>query len=375
LGTARRRNARTFERPGTPRPPIWPRRNEGGVVEAALEEALEVLEEFPRPLTPSQAEEALKQVARKAGVPRKTFTRRALEEARRWTEGVLEEFWEALGLPSPPAEVGEALRKGGKVRLWCPWGKRAPLGKLTVETNQRGTLSYLDLALSARPCPRTFLLEAHAGRVEVAISPRLFARKGRAFFRARDPREVKKTLEEVRPLRPLFEAMGLPDLEEALEALSRLKDGEIRQEGPYVLAREERLRVLKRGSYFADPLLEGAFLLGERVVLAHENGVEVVLRGAFSKRLLSLKEASVRWGEEVVQLEEVDFAIVNALDKNSLSFLLRTLLGWNVEKVFPKRSPRMEALIAELAQSEDPLEALKDRDLPRRVALRVLPRS
>jgi hypothetical protein len=344
-------------------------------MELALQEALDVLEGFPRPLTPSQAKEALKQVARKAGVPRRTFTRRALEEARKWTEGVLEGFWEALGISSPPAEVGETLRKGGKVRLWCPWGRKAPLGELTVETNERGTLSYLDLALSARPCPRTFLLEAHAGRVEVAISPRLFTRKGRALFRTRDPRGVKKTLEEVRPLRPLFEAMGLPDLEEALEGLSRLKDGEVRQEGPYVLARKKTLRVLKRGSYFADPVLEGAFLLGERVVLAHENGVEVVLRGTFSNRLLSLKEVSVRWGEEVVQLEETDFAIVNALSKTALSFLLRTLLGWNVEKMFPKRSPRMKALIAELAEAEDLLEALKDKELPRRAALRVLSRS
>jgi hypothetical protein len=297
-----------------------------------------------------------------------------LEEARKWTEGVLEGFWEALGVPSPPAEVGETLREGGKVRLWCPWGRKAPLGRLTVEANKKGTFTYLDLPLSGRSCPRTFLLEAHAGRVEVGISPRLFARKGQALFRARDPRGVKKTLEGVRPLHPLFEAMGLPDLEEALEALSRLKDGEVRQEGPYVLARKGRLRALTRGSYFGNSLLDGAFLLGERVVLAYENGVEVVLRGTFSKRLLSLKEATIRWGEEVVELGEVDFAIVNALSKTALSFLLRTLLGWNVEKVFPKRSPRMKALIAELATSEDPFKTLEDKDLPRRAALRGLSR-
>ncbi len=341
-------------------------------MKAALEEALEVLEEFPRPPTPSQAREALKQVARKAGVPRKTLTKRALEEARRWTEGVLEGFWEALGIPSPPAEVGEALREGGKVRLWCPWGKRAPLGKLTVETNKKGAFTYLDLPLSERSCPRTFLLEAHAGRVEVGIFPRLLARKGRALFRTRDPRGIKKTLEEVRPLRPLFAALGLADLEEALEALSKLKDGEIRREGPYVLARKKTLRALKRGSYLADPLLEGAFLLGERVVLTHENGLEVVLKGSFFKRLLSLKEASIRWGDEVMELEKAEFAVVDVLDKNAAAFLLRTLLGWNAEKVFPRRSPRMKALVAELAASEDPPEALKDPELFRRAHLRAL---
>jgi hypothetical protein len=73
----------------------------------------------------------------------------------------------------------------------------------------------------------------------VGIYPRLFARKGRVLFRTQDPRGIKKTLEEVRPLRPLFAALDLADLEAALEALSRLKDGEVRQEGPYVLARKE----------------------------------------------------------------------------------------------------------------------------------------
>jgi len=342
------------------------------VVEAALEEALDILEGFPRPLPPPQAREALKPIARKAGVPRKTLTRRALDEARKWTEGVLDGFWEALGISSPPAEVGETLRKGGKVRLWCPWGRRAPLGRLTVEINEKGALTYLDLPLSDRFCPRTFLLEAHAGRVEVGISPRLFARKGQAFFRTRDPRGIKKTLEEARLLRPLFVALGLADLEGALDALLRLGDGQKRQERPYTLARKGRLRVLKRGSYFGDPLLDGAFLLEERVVLTYENGVKVVLRGSFSNRLLSLREASIQWEEEVAQLEKADWVVVNALDKTAPSFLLRTLLGWEVGKVSPRRSPRMKALIAELAEVEDPLEAPKDPEFFRRLHLRLL---
>jgi hypothetical protein len=341
-------------------------------LQESLQEALDLLEEFPRPLTLSQAREPLRPIARKVGVPYKTFTRRALEEARRWTEGVLDAFWDVLGISSPPVKVGETLRKGGKVRLWCPWGRRAPLGKLTVETSKKDALSYLDLSFSGHSCPRTFLLEAHTGRVEVGISPRLFARKGRVLFRTQDPRGIRKTLEEVRPFRSLFEAMGLPDLEEALEALSRLKDGEIRQEGPYILARKERLRVLKRGSYFGDPLLDGPFLLGERVALAYESGVEVVLRGSFSNRLLSLKEASIRWGDEVVQLEDAEFAITNALGKSVPGFLLRTLLGWEVEKVFPKRSLRMKALIAELASEENPFEALEDPEFFRRLYLGVL---
>jgi len=67
--------------PQVRRTPTRPRQSGGGIVEAALEEALEVLEEFPRPLTPSRAREALEPVAQKAGVPIEVFARRALEEA------------------------------------------------------------------------------------------------------------------------------------------------------------------------------------------------------------------------------------------------------------------------------------------------------
>jgi hypothetical protein len=339
-----------------------------------LQVALDALEDISHSssLSLSEVEEALKPLAQAAGVPPKPFAKKVLDEARKWTEGVLDGFWEALGISSPPAEVGEILRKGGKVRLWCPWGRKAPLGKLTVETNEKGALAYLEISLSDRFCPRTFLLDAHAVRVEVGISPRLFVRKGQALFRTRDPRGIKKTLEEVRLLRPLFVVLGLADLEGALDALLRLRNGQKRQEGPYTLARKGRLRVLKRGSYFGDPLLDGAFLLEERVVLTHENGVEVVLRGSFSNRLLSLREASIRWENEVAQLEKADWVVVNAFKKAAPSFLLRTLLGWELEKVFPKRSPRMKALIAELAQAEDPLDAPKDPEFFRRLYLEVL---
>jgi hypothetical protein len=108
------------------------------------------------------------------------------------------------------------------------------------------------------------------------------------------------------------------------------------------------------------------------MVLTYGNGLEVVLKGSFSNRLLSLKEASVQWGEEVVQLQEADWGFANALDKNPPSFLLRTLLGWNAGRVFPERSPRMEALITQLTEAEDPLGAPKDPEFFRRLYLGVL---
>jgi hypothetical protein len=349
-----------------------------GVAQAALQVALYALEDIRHPLGFSKAKEVLKPLARKAGVSPNAFTRKVLDEARRWTEGVLDGFWEALGVASPPAEVAEALKERGRVKLWCPWGRKGPLGTVSafvqVSSGDRYLRKELDLPLPGPACPKTFVLHAHAGRVEVDIPPRFFARKERALFRTRDPRRINKTLGEVAPLRPLLEAMGLPGLEEALEALAGLKNGEIRQKGPYLLVRKGRLRALKRGSYFDNPALDAAFLVGERVVLAYENGVEVALKGIFSAGSLLLEEASIRWGNEIAHLETASWVSTDALSEIAPSHLFRTFLSWDVEKGFPGRSSEMKVLIAELASDQDPLEALKDEDFLRRVWLSHLAR-
>jgi len=359
--------------PGKPPEEALKELAQADVSQAALQVALDALGEIPRPLGFSQTKEALKPLARAVGLSPKAFTRKVLEEARRWTEGVLDGFWEALGISSPPAEVAEALEGRGQVRLWCPWGRKAPLGTFSALLRTRSGDRYLhkqlDLPLPDRACPKTSVLWAHIGRVEVKIPPRLFVRKERALFRTKDPRGIRKTLGEIALLRPLFEAMGLPDLEEALEDLTSLKNGEIRQRGPYLLARKERLRALKRGSYFDNPALEGAFLVGERVVLAHENGVEVALKGKLSEASLFLEEASIRWGDEVAQLETANWVFADALSDFAPAHLFRTFLNWDVENGSPGRSSGMKALIAELASNEDPLEVLKDKELPRRLWL------
>ncbi len=350
------------------------------VAQAALQVALEALEEIPRPLGFSEVEEVLKPLAREVGVSPEAFTRKVLDEARRWTEEVLDGFWKALGISSPPAEVAEALRKDGKVRLWCPWGRRAPLGtvsvSLTLQSGNGGRYAFKDfhLPLPHRACPRTFVLQAHLGRVEVNIPPRFFARKGRALFRTKDPRRIRETLDEVALLRPLLEALGLPSLEEALEDLAGLKNGEVRQKGPYLLVRKERLRALKCGNYFDDLALEAAFLLEERVLLTYENGVEVTLRGRFSEARLYLEEASIGWAGEVAQLQTANWVSVNALSEFAPARLLKTFLTWDAENGSPGRSLGMRGLIAELASSEDPFEALRDKELPRRAWLGHLAR-
>jgi hypothetical protein len=49
--------------------------------------------------------------------------------------------------------------------------------------------------------------------------------------------DLGEALKEARALRPVLSAMGLGDLEGALENLAELEEGGVRAEGPYVLAR------------------------------------------------------------------------------------------------------------------------------------------
>jgi len=342
--------------------------------EAAVHKVLKALESSSLPPTPAYAWHIFEGPAREIGVDPKVLRKAALKEARRWTEGVLDRLWEALGIPPLTPLVRKALGWGQRIRVRCPWQRGTPQGEALVEVEGITRLTRTSLPITGYQPSSAFLLEAHAGRVRVTTAPKLFARKGRAFLRTLDGRGVEKALKEVRALRPLFLALDLGDLEEALEALSGLRDGEVRQEGAYVLARKGRLRALMRGTYFGTPLLDGAFLLGRRVTLAHENGVEVSLRAVFSNSGLRLEEASVRWGDEFVQLETAKWKEKDFLDETLTARLFSRSVWWELEKGSPGRSPKMRGLIAELAASEDPLEALKDKELPRRAALRGLSR-
>jgi hypothetical protein len=283
--------------------------------EEAVQKVLKALEDSSLPPTPAYAWRIFEGPAREIGVDPKVLRKAALKEARNWTEGVLDRFWKVLGIPPPTSLVRRALGWGQRIRVRCPWQRGTPQGEALVEVEGMTRLRHLSFPITGYQPSEAFLLEAHAGRVRVTVAPKLFAQKGRAFLRTLDGRGVEKALKEVRALRPLFLALDLGDLEGALKALSRLRDGEVRQEGAYVLVRKGRLSALMRGSYFGDFLLDGAFLLGRRVTLAYENGVEVSLRAAFSDSGLRLEEASVRWEDEVVRLETAKWKEKNLLDE------------------------------------------------------------
>jgi len=207
----------------------------------------------------------------------------------------------------------------------------------------------------------------------VRVGPGLFARREGASLLTDGLWEVERALEEARALRPLFAALDLEDLEGALEALLELEDGEARQEGPYVLAREEDARVLRRGAVFQNPALDGAFLLGEEVRLSFPGGVQVFLEGGMlPEGWIGLRAGSLRWGEDLVQLAR---PAGYADDRRALSRLLLDGVRWRTKSHDFLYSPRTRALLKELEalnEGEDVLEVLKDKGFFARVYARTL---
>jgi hypothetical protein len=131
------------------------------------------------------------------------------------------------------------------------------------------------------------MVEFQEGAVWAEVASGLFLRKGAVYLRTSVKERLDEALEGVKFLRPFLAEIGLSDLEGALETLSQLEEGEIRQEGPYVSSRKRGIsdiRVLRRGSIFGDPLQDGAFLAGETVSFSFPQGVEFAPQGHFYKK-------------------------------------------------------------------------------------------
>jgi hypothetical protein len=201
----------------------------------------------------------------------------------------------------------------------------------------------------------------------------LSARAGRAFFRGDGLEKVREAVEVVRAFRPLFRAWGLEDLEGALEVLAGLKNGEARTEGPYALVRRGESRVLVRGKPFGGPpALSAAFLLGEEAVLSYPEGLEIGLRVDPVVLAAVLVEMRVRWEGETTRANGA-LAYAAPTERDLPGVLVRRgLEGWLKNPSLAPESPKMRALLQELAEAEDPLEAPKDPGFFRRARLRAL---
>ncbi len=334
---------------------------------AMVERLLQELEEGTYRFTPVGVKTAIRDLGLKVEGDLERLVDKVLERGLAETKVALEAFWKALGVSYPP-KVQEVLRKGGWIQVWRSHflDERSVL----LQLEGRGALSH---SLPSRSPPlMPFSLKAWGGRVEVHVPPALFARRERAYLRTSKRKQVELSLEGVKRLRPLFEALGLADLEEAIETLLGLKDGEARQEGPYVLLRQGDLHLLRRGSLFGDLLLDKVFLMGRKpVVLPYPHGVEIALWGSFSGANITLSRMEVHWKGEVAHLGITSGGCWNALDRDPISSLVRQAVRWG-RKGHLSLSPRMSALIDELGEAEDPLEAPKTDEFFRRVHMRAL---
>jgi hypothetical protein len=284
---------------------------------------------------------------------------------------VLEGLWKALSISQPsPLEVAETLVEGERrVVVYSSHGE----GEAVVDP---GTpLPYFRFPTPLLTFPWVRLTGDARGDVEVEVE-KIFARRGKVFYVAFHVSEVSKRVEVARLFQPLFEALGLGDLGDALEALLGLEDNEARMEGEYLLLRRGYL-LLRRGHLLGDFALDKAFLALEEVRLSFPGGVELALRGGgFDRGLVHLAELKVRWGGEEVRFggEDVKWVGAQANGRDPIGELVRKQVGRDLKVLDPPPSPRMRALLEALAEKRRPLEALKREDFLREVLLAALSR-
>jgi len=304
------------------------------------------------------------------------LARKALSEARSRIKEALEGLRESLGISSPlPPRLAKVLERGRSLLLVSP--RNLP-GHVQVEAEWDEV--FLRTPFPIEIWPPIALKGSRGGDVALnaGMPYALLARRGRASFYSPDRQNAERAHKVVKAFHPLFRALGLEDLEEPFETLTALEDGEARMEGAYVLARRGERWALRRGSVFGDPLLDKAFLLGEEeVVLSYPGGLSIAFTTDPVGYKVKIKAIKVRWGEEAVnyypslyrgpapEAEVID----EGLPETLIQMGLKDLLG---KPLWPKCSPRMRALLEELSESENPLEAPKSEEFFRRVHMRAL---
>jgi len=316
--------------------------------ETVLQKVLKALEEnlHRYPPTSEGVASALRDLALEVEGDPKAFAEKTLHEAHRRTVEALDALWGALRLPPRPPEVEKVLREGGFLELRPSWTEGEVF--LWLADKAGGNTSFT-LAISGYRPSDGFYFKARTGWLEVKTAPGLFAKREGVFLHA-SPGEVETALEEVRGLRPLFTSLGLSGLDGALDALTKLKDEEVRMEGEYLLAKRGDRAVLRRGLLLGEPSLDANLLLGDEVRLSLPQGVEVVLKGKVFDCWINLDEVRIQLGEEVVRLDRARASAGNLLDGDPVSPLIRRGLVWEVVMRRDDMSPRMRTLIEALTQ-------------------------
>jgi hypothetical protein len=282
----------------------------------------------------------------------------------------LRQLLETLFSPLP-AEVVKLLREEGDWEV--SWSRRRrKLGVTTLDLAREKVVFFSPTRVDI-----PHFSAVKVGETLGVGNQRLYVNKERAFFQGKPGKDLQETLTLVRTLRPLFDTLGLSDLEEALEALGELKGEEVRRHGPYVLAwsgKSEDPLLLRRGTIFGDFTLDGAFLLGRELVLQYPKAKVVLRGGVFSKggqvglKLKKFELECSEWGGSQIQFQ--GRVTCHALHENPMACLVREAV-----MELSAKEPRMnKELLEALLEAEDLLEALGSEDFLRQLGLRLLSR-
>jgi len=345
----------------------------------AIEKAIKLLEEEGSPFTLEEVQRLVQD--RKLEATNRdvdAIARAVLEEGHRRTLEVLGGLQEALGVPLL-SQVEKVLPKGG----WVSVDYRDTLLGSQVVARVQGQDEGLHFSLPHRPLLRGLEVHLGPGTVSLALEDPgltswLSVKKGRVFFKTDNCGEdkgecVRKVLQDVKTLRPLFVSMGLSDLEGAVEGLSQLDEGESEVEGPYALARNERAWMLRRGLVFGEPRLDGDLMLEREIALSFPGNVEISFAVRWEYSFMSLSFLYIRWEREEVLIDtNRSFFFAETLERDPVTSAIRSGLekeveyverGWSSRIVDP--SPKMLAFLKALSRHDEPLRALAEgRFLP-----------
>jgi hypothetical protein len=356
---------------------------------AEVEKITRILEEEASPFTAEEVRRVVQEQGLEVEGDLAEITQEVLEEGLRRTLGVLEKTWEALGIPPLP-EAEDCLRKGGGVHFWH-YNPKTREEKAQMEVllyDETGSvIGKNSYSLSMDLPPREFGLYLKRGRTVVYSLPpggasfkdqarrgrRSFGvRANRPYFRGRTPEDYWDFVHVTKVLRPVLSVMGFSDIEEALDSLLLMKEGDVQTKKGYILAKKKDFWLLNRTPILGDADLDRALVRGEPVTLSFPEDVEIAFSVLLDKGWVETNEIyiphiRIRWGDETAIAEGGREFCVTALDRFSLSEAIRGLLKKEIERFeqgahshLADRSPEMLTFLKAFARHEDPFRVLAE---------------
>jgi hypothetical protein len=330
-----------------------------------VEEVIQFIEDDVGSFHPYYIHNVIKGHNLEVGEPLEVFIQRVREERTRWAVEATKRFFESLGVPLDfiARAATKALEKNGKVV--ADWSPRQGL-KIDI-TGEKPFRFPTPLDLTEEKLGFSIWPDV----VDFAASSGLRTLNRKAFFRSSSPEGTEKALNTAKALRPFFSAIGLEDLESALQALASLQEGEARMEGPYVIARMGGVFALRRGLMLGDPYADGSLLTKGEAHVAFPRGVELDLKiqiGTnyyFAVPVVRITYFRIRVGGEEVAFGDWG-SERNIFFRNPISSVLKAGLekelrfrrGEVPPAVWEEFPPRVAAVLIALVRHEDPLIAL-----------------